>query len=210
LSDLATDWKVAIVGGETTVNPGGVLLSIALLGTVPKAKCIHRSGAKPGDAIFVTGTLGGSIAGKHLDFEPRIAEGQWLAQHFDLHSMIDLSDGLAGDLKHVLRASGVGAELLTPSIPISREAKLQAKTESAAKPPLLAALTDGEDFELLFTVASRSAVPLLDGWKTRFPRLPLTCIGRITETPGLKLRDHHGVREFRGAGYEHFSSSAKS
>jgi thiamine-monophosphate kinase len=205
LAAIAEQWKVAIVGGETTTNPGGILLSIALLGMVGKAKCIHRSGAKAGDAVFVTGHLGGSLAGKHLDFEPRIHEAHWLATHFHIHSMIDLSDGLAGDIKHILRASNVGAELLTSAVPISRQARLQAKMESSAKPPLLAALTDGEDFELLFTVASRSAVPLLDAWKARFPELPLSCIGKITPTPGLKLRDERGVREFRGGGYEHFS-----
>jgi len=123
----------------------------------------------------------------------------------DVHAMIDVSDGLAGDLRHILHSSGVGAELLSESIPISREAKLKARNESSAKPPLLAALTDGEDFELLFTVASRDAVAVLDAWKKRFPDLPLTCIGRITETPGLKLRDKTGLREIALHGYEHFS-----
>jgi thiamine-monophosphate kinase len=134
-----------------------------------------------------------------------LKEARWLANNFEVHAMIDLSDGLAGDLRHILRASNVGAELLSTSIPISRAAKLQAKTESSAKPPLLAALTDGEDFELLFTVPSRDAVRLLDGWKAQFPDLALTCIGRITETPGLKLRDKQGVKEFVGGGYQHFA-----
>jgi thiamine-monophosphate kinase len=205
LNGLAQEWEVAVVGGETTANPGGMLISVALLGTVPKGRCLHRAGAKAGDAIFVTGELGGSIDGKHLDFEPRIKEAQWLAEHHEIHCMIDLSDGLAGDLKHILRASHVGAELMTSSIPISRSAKLQSRTESSAKPPLLAALTDGEDFELLFTVASRSAVPVLDGWKAAFPKVRLSCIGRISEGGGLRLVGKDGVREFRGGGFEHFS-----
>ena len=199
LNGLAQEWEVAVVGGETTTNPGGMLISVALLGTVSKGRCLHRAGAKVGDAIFVTGELGGSIDGKHLDFEPRLKEAQWLAEHHEVHCMIDLSDGLAGDLKHILRASHV-VELLTSSIPISRAARLQSKTESSAKPPLLAALTDGEDFELLFTVTSRSAVPLLDGWKAAFPKLRLSCIGRISEGDGLKLVSKEGVREFRGGG----------
>ena len=205
INDLAKRYGVAIVGGETTTNPEHLLISVALLGTVDRAHCIQRAGARAGDAIFVTGQLGGSFAGKHLDFEPRLHEGQWLATHIDIHAMIDISDGLAGDLRHILRASGSGAELLSDSIPISREAKLKARNESSAKPPLLAALTDGEDFELLFTVASSEAVTVLDAWKKQFPELPLTCIGRITEGHGLKLRDKNGLREIALHGYEHFS-----
>jgi thiamine-monophosphate kinase len=204
-NDLAKRHGVAIVGGETTTNPERLLISVALLGTVDRAHCIHRAGARAGDAIFVTGQLGGSLAGKHLDFEPRLREGQWLATHFDIHAMIDISDGLAGDLRHILRSSAAGAELLSDSIPISREAKLKARNESSAKPPLLAALTDGEDFELLFTIASGDAVTVLDAWKKQFPTLPLTCIGRVTEGHGLKLRDKNGLREIALHGYEHFS-----
>jgi len=205
MNTLAERYGVAIAGGETTTNPERLLLSVALLGTVDRAHCIHRAGARTGDAIFVTGQLGGSLAGRHLDFEPRLREGQWLAAHFDIHAMIDISDGLAGDLRHILRASGTGAELLSDSIPISREAKLKARHESSAKPPLLAALTDGEDFELLFTVASSDAVTVLDAWKKQFAELALTCIGRVTEGHGLKLRDKNGLREIALPGYEHFA-----
>ena len=204
MNTLAARHGVSIVGGETTRNPGRLLISIALLGTVGKGKQVLRSGAKPGDAIFVTGKLGGSLAGKHLDFEPRLAEARWLAEHFSLHAMIDLSDGLAGDLRHILAASGVGAELLSAAIPISRAAKLRAKTEAPAQPPLLAALSDGEDFELLFTLASKSAVALLDAWKKQFPDLPLTCIGKILAAPGLTIREKHGVRKLSAQGYDHF------
>jgi thiamine-monophosphate kinase len=203
---LARRYSVAVAGGETTTNPERILISASVVGTVNKARCIRRSGAKSGDAIFVTGQLGGSLAAKHLEFEPRLAEARWLAENFTIHAMIDLSDGLAGDLRHVLCSSNCGAELLSESIPISRAARLQARQESSAKPPLLAALTDGEDFELLFTVASRDAVPLLDAWKKRFPELLLTCIGKITAAPGLKLRDKKGLREFALKGYEHFSA----
>lgn len=206
LNALARQHDVAIAGGETTVNPGGLLLSVALLGTVPRGQCVLRSGARAGDALFVTGELGGSLAtGKHLDFEPRLAEARWLAENFLPHAMIDLSDGLAGDLRHILHASRVGAELLTSAIPISRSAKLASKSESSAKPPLLAALTDGEDFELLFTVASRDAVPLLDAWKKCFPKTKLSCIGKITASEGVTLRDKQGVRPLTAHGYVHFA-----
>lgn len=204
LNALAAEHSVAIVGGETTTNPERVLISIALVGTVEKDKCVLRSGAKAGDAIFVTGTLGGSIRAKHLEFEPRLAEARWLNDHFALHAMIDLSDGLAGDLRHILKASHLGAELLAGAIPISREAKLAARAESSATPPLLAALTDGEDFELLFTISRKDAVPLVDAWKKEFPELLLTCIGKITTEQGLRIRDQHGVRLLNVHGYTHF------
>jgi thiamine-monophosphate kinase len=202
---LARKHDVAIAGGETTTNPERMLISVALIGQVPRGKAPLRSGAEPGDAIFVTGELGGSLAARHLEFEPRLAEGRWLAEHFSIHAMIDLSDGLAGDLRHVLKASRAGAELLTTSIPISRAAKSASKAESPAKPPLLAALTDGEDFELLFTVASRDAVPLLDAWKKQFPKIPLTCIGKVTAGEGITLRDKSGTRPLTAHGYEHFA-----
>jgi thiamine-monophosphate kinase len=202
---LARRHDVAIVGGETTTNPERMLISVALLGWVPRGKGVLRSGAEPGDAIFVTGELGGSLAGKHLEFEPRLVEARWLAKTFQVHSMLDISDGLAGDLRHLLSASRVGAELLSSAIPISREAKRTGKAEGSAKPPLLAALTDGEDFELLFTIAGRDAVPLLDGWKKQFPDVPLSCIGKITPGEGITLRDKNGVRPLTAHGYAHFS-----
>jgi thiamine-monophosphate kinase len=205
LSDLARRHGVAVVGGETTSNPERLLLSLAVIGQVLRNQCVFRSGAKNGDALFVTGELGGSLCGRHLEFEPRLAEAQWLVQHFKIHAMIDVSDGLAGDLRHLIERSGVGAEILARSIPISRAAKLKAKSESSAKPPLLAALTDGEDFELLFSVAGRDAVPLLDQWKAQFPGARLSCIGKINAAPGLKIRDQNGVRPLEAHGYVHFS-----
>ncbi len=205
LNALARKQGVAIVGGETTTNPAGVLLSVALIGFVPRGKLLLRSGAKVGDAIFVTGELGGSITGRHLEFEPRLAEARWLAEHFSIHAMMDVSDGLAGDLRHILHASRCGAELLKSAIPISRAAKEIFKRGDAAKPAIIAALTDGEDFELLFTVASKCAVPLLDAWKKQFPKLKLSCIGKIIAGEGLKLRDATGVRPLTTQGYVHFS-----
>jgi thiamine-monophosphate kinase len=205
LNALAEKNGVAIVGGETTTNPGRILISIALLGAIPRGKQILRGGAKVGDAIFVTGELGGSLAGKHLQFEPRLAEARWLAEHFSIHAMIDLSDGLAGDLPHILKASGVGAELLKSSIPISREAKLAARKSSSAKPAFAAALTDGEDFELLFTVAGKDAVNLLDAWKKQFPKLRLSCIGKIVAGDGILIRDKGGSHKLNAHGYVHFA-----
>ena len=203
MNRLAERCHVAIAGGETTTNPERIFISISMIGTAPRGKAVLRSGAKPGDAIFVTGELGGSISGKHLDFEPRLAEGRWLTEHFKIHAMMDISDGLAGDLRHILKASHAGAELLAKAIPISRAAKAAAKFESSAKPALLAALTDGEDFELLFTAASKDAVPLLDAWKIQFPDTRLSCIGKITASEGITLRDKDGLRPLTVHGYTH-------
>ncbi len=204
LRALAKRHRVALVGGETTTSPGPVWLSLAVLGTAARGRCPLRADAKPGDALFVTGDLGGSLAGRHLDFEPRLAEARWLVEHCPVHAMIDLSDGLAGDLRRVLRASAVGAELRAESIPISPAARRAARVSSAAKPPLIAALTDGEDYELLFTMAGREAVPLLDAWKRAFPNVRLTCIGKITAAPGLTLIDDQGRRPLTADGYVHF------
>ena len=204
LNALAERHGVAIVGGETTTNPERILISIALVGFVPRGRVLLRSGAKVRDAIFVTGELGGSLAGRHLEFDPRLTEARWLAENFSIHALIDLSDGLAGDLRHLLKASGVGAELLKPAIPVSRAARLAAKSGDAAKPALVAALTDGEDFELLFTVASKDAVSLLDKWKQNFPKLKLSCIGKIVAGEGIRLRDKTGVQTLAAHGYVHF------
>ncbi len=205
MNRLAARYGVAIVGGETVASPERLLLSVALIGTVPKERCVLRSGAKAGDALFVTGMLGGSLAGRHLEFEPRLAEAHWLVEHFSVHAMIDLSDGLAGDLRRLVTASKVGAELLASAVPISRAARAGAKARPSGKTALEAALTDGEDFELLFTVPSKNAVPLLDAWKQAFPATPLTCIGKITATPGLVLRTKEGVRPLTQDGYVHFA-----
>ncbi|SPE50082.1 Thiamine-monophosphate kinase [Verrucomicrobia bacterium] len=205
IRELAQRHGVALVGGETTTNPERTLLSVAMLGWVARGQMVLRSGAQAGDALFVTGELGGSLARKHLEFEPRLAEARWLAEHFAVHAMIDLSDGLAGDLRHLLQASRVGAELLASAIPISRAARRSAKAQTSSKPPLAAALSDGEDFELLFTVASRDAVPLLDAWKKGFPKLALSCIGKITSTEGLTIRDKQGCRPLTAHGYVHFT-----
>lgn len=218
LNALARRHGVGIVGGETTANPEGLFLSIALLGWVEAGRCPLRSGARVGDAVFVTGELGGSlVSGKHLDFEPRLEEARWLAGRCEIHSLIDLSDGLATDLPHILRASGVGAELLAEAIPISRAARAAGAAAEAGwgevagavarRAPLVAALADGEDFELLFTVAAGEAVPLLDAWEEWFPGLRLSCIGRITPGSGVAIRDRSGVRPMELHGYVHFEKS---
>ena len=205
IKERAAQFQTDIVGGETTANQGSLMISVSLLGTVARSKCVYRKGSQSGDALFVSGELGGSIAEHHLDFLPRIEEARWLAEHFDIHAMIDLSDGLASDLKHILDVSGCGATLLKTALPIRQAARLRAKTRTSEKPPVVAALTDGEDYELLFTVASKEAVSVLDGWKRKFPDTQLTCIGKITEEPGLYFQEKEGNQAITLHGYEHFS-----
>ena len=191
LSKAAQRFGVSIVGGETSRSPGPLFLSIALTGSVERRHCVLRSGGKPGDAIFVTGRLGGSFgSGKHLDFIPRVAEARWLAEHFRLHSMMDLSDGAASDLPRLATASGCGFELWEDKLPRVRGCTVQQ------------ALGDGEDFELLFTLSPRDAERLTTAWKRQFPKLSLTQIGVLTESkignqkskivPGF---DHFGGRK---------------
>ena len=199
LKKCAENHNVNIVGGETTTM-ANFTLSVSLLGTAEKA--ITRSGSIPGDAIFVTGELGGSITKHHLQFQPRIKQGQWLARNFDIHAMIDLSDGLASDLRCLLN-SEIGAEIHTNSLPVSKAARQLAQNNPSGKTPILAALTDGEDYELLFSLPPKFAVSLHDAWKKTFPELSLKCIGRITEEPGIILKDNKGRHSLNVHGYDH-------
>jgi len=203
LSDCAREHHVNIVGGETT-SLSQLTLSISLIGKASKP--ILRTGSAVGDAIFVSGELGGSLAGHHLNFTPRLKEARWLSDQDIVHAMIDLSDGLATDLRHLL-SDQTGAELLTRALPIRRAAKERARDNPSGKTALLAALTDGEDYELLFTVSSKDAVPLLDGWKSAFPETPLHCIGKIADQPGIALRDDKGVKPLTLHGYDHLEQS---
>ena len=194
--------RVTGKGAKTRVVPVGS----KALDAIRRWLELRAGMVEPGqDALFVTGELGGSRAGHHLDFEPRLVEARWLAEHFPIHAMMDLSDGIAGDLPHILAASGgPGAELLASAIPIRREARIAARSGSLAKPAMLAALTDGEDFELLMAVPSTHAVALLDAWKSTFPTTRVTCIGKVTREPGLRLREKDGVRRLSAHGYDHF------
>ena len=205
MSALAKRHAVSLVGGETVPNPDRLFIGVSLVGEVARDKCILRSGASVGDGVWVTGELGGSIAAHLLEFTPRLAEARWLAAHYQPSAMFDLSDGLAGDLGHLLaEANDAGAELLESALPIRHEARLRARESEAAKSSLLAALTDGEDYELCFTLGQGQAVVLLDQFKKEFPDTPLSCIGKIVARPGLKIRQKVGIMEIATRGYVHF------
>jgi len=177
----------SIVGGETVSVPRGTakMISISATGRIGKAQVKSRSGAQIGDLIYVTGKLGGSLAGKHLDFDPRLSEGQWLGRQQAVSAMMDLSDGLAADLPRLARCSKVGFQLNRESIPLMEGSTLEE------------ALNDGEDYELLFTVDSQAQKLLQEGWKERFSDLELSSIGVICE---------EGRGDTLEGGWEHFSS----
>lgn len=170
LGKAAKRFGVGIVGGETS-RAKQCAVAVSLVGRVETGRLLTRSGGKPGDLLFVTGTLGGSIGGKHLDFTPRIAEGRWLGAHGSIRAMMDLSDGLATDLPRLAAASKCGFEIDNSALPKTRGCDVER------------ALTDGEDYELLMAVAPLQADRLTRAWKDMFPKLKLTEIGRLTE-PG--------------------------
>lgn len=149
LLELAAEFDIAVLGGDTNIWDGPLVINVAVTGETTENGAILRSGALPGDAIYVTGPLGGSFSGHHLDFTPRVREALKLNELATINAMIDISDGLASDLRHVLKASGVGAILVEDAIPVSAAAR----AISGEKSPLEHALGDGEDFELLFTVS---------------------------------------------------------
>lgn len=197
LHRLAEEFDVALAGGDTNTWDGPLVISITVLGEPTGSGPVLRSGAQAGDWIMATGSFGGSIAGRHLDFTPRVHEAQALHQAVTLHAMIDVSDGLAADLGHILEESRVGAILDEQSIPVS-EAAIAARD---GREPLDHALGDGEDFELLFTVSPDDGRRLL----ANPPCVtPLTRLGEITLGSGCQLRTHDGkLKPLPGLGWKH-------
>lgn len=194
---LADEFDVAVAGGDTNIWDGPLVASITVLGETTGRGPVTRGGARPGDWIFVTGGLGGSLAGHHLTFTPRVLEAQKLHAAVELRAMIDLSDGLASDLRHILEASQVGAVLAADAIPITDAAR----AASDGRTPLEHALGDGEDFELLFTVSPEDGLKLLDSPPVA---CPLTHIGEIRQEPGCELVRSDGRREpLPSLGWEH-------
>ncbi|MCP4847415.1 MAG: thiamine-phosphate kinase [Verrucomicrobiaceae bacterium] len=186
LTRAAQQHDIAIVGGETACPPGNgtAMVSVALTGIVGTSHCCLRSGGKPGDVLFVTGKLGGSLKGHHLRFEPRVAQAAWLACNFKPRAMMDLSDGLAADLPRLADASGCGYRIDVNALPCRRGC-------STAQ-----ALNDGEDYELLFALPPRHAENLALKWGKRFPKLPLSRIGTLTKPGILEPRLAGGWQHF--------------
>jgi len=185
---LAREFRTIIVGGDTNSWDGPVVINVAIVGEVPSGEAITRCGAKSGDWIFVTGSLGGSITGHHLNFTPRVNEALALREACHLTSMIDVSDGLVADLYHILEESNAGAILDATSLPISDAAAAAAVDDD--RTPLEHALGDGEDFELLFTV------PPEDGQRLASSNplaISLSHIGEIVDGDSCRLREESGT-----------------
>jgi len=184
---LAEKYNLAIAGGDTNSWDGPLAIAITALGQVTTDGPLRRDRARPGDRILVTGSFGGSILGRHFDFEPRIDEALLLNGRYRLHAGIDVSDGLSIDLAHLADESGRGAVLRTDDIPIAADARRM--TEGT---PLEHALSDGEDFELILAVEPDVARRMLAEQPLS---VPLTDIGRFVAEPGLWQEDAQGRRE---------------
>jgi len=212
LLKLAGVFQVSLAGGDTAESPDGILADIVVLGSVPKEKAILRSGARPGDLIYVSGELGGSAAvvwrmranpkrklnprdfPRHFFPEPRLEVGRALREKGLASAMIDISDGLSTDLAHICEESMVGAELQAEAVPVATIGKPARKVDPHF------ALHGGEDYELLFTAPRGKRVP------ARIAGVPITHIGHITRGKQIFLMNQEGVGyELVPQGWEHFA-----
>ncbi len=189
---LAEKYSVAIAGGDTNSWDGPLAIAITAIGEPTDRGPLLRSGARPGDRILVTGEFGGSILGKHLDFDPRVLEALLLHERFQIHAGMDCSDGLSLDLSRMATASGCGALLELDRVPVSTDARALADRRASAATALDHALGDGEDFELILAVDSASAAKIID--EQPLAPLRVTDIGQFIAESGLwRLVD--GVRQ---------------
>jgi thiamine-monophosphate kinase len=200
LAAAARRFGVSIVGGDVAQEDGSLGAFLTLFGEAAGPRVVPRAGARRADWIYVTGTLGGSLLGRHWRFTPRLAEGAWLAGRPEVRAMMDVSDGLAKDLL-ALTPPGTQAALEPAAIPVSADARRQARR--SGRPPLEHALCDGEDYELVFAVAVRADRARVErAWRRAFPRLRLTCIGRFVPTGeiaagSVPLESLHGYEHLR-------------
>ncbi len=191
LAACARIYRVPIVGGDIAQADGVVAASLTLLGEAAGPRAVTRTGARVGDWIYVTGRLGGSLrSGHHFSFTPRLAEGAWLARRPEVRAMMDLSDGLAKDLR-ALTPARAAPSIEASALPRRRGADLRA------------ALADGEDYELLFALAADAdRAAFARAWQRAFPRTPLAAIGRFARvgrlpTDAVDLRAFHGYEHLR-------------
>jgi thiamine-monophosphate kinase len=186
MGDCLRKYRCVLAGGETSSVPAGsaCVISISATGTVRRTDVVLRSTGNPGDVLLVTGTLGGSIKGKHLNFTPRLDETSWLVNHYKPTAMMDVSDGLAKDLPRLGSASRCGFVLERGALPVSEGSTVEQ------------ALGDGEDFEILFSMEPSRVQELIHAWKSKFPDVRLSAIGKLVEP---------GEGERLNGGWDHFS-----
>jgi thiamine-monophosphate kinase len=194
---VADAFDTALVGGDTNTWDEGLVVSVTLLGQPTPPGPVRRAGARPGDWLLVTGPLGGSLLGKHLDFTPRVREAMLLQQSAGLHAMIDISDGLAADAYHLCEESGCGAVLRAEAVPVS--AATAQMTDG--RPPLAHALSDGEDFELALAVSAEDGRRLV---KTQpIPGITLVHVGEFSADRQYLLEENGRRRPLEPRGFEH-------
>jgi thiamine-monophosphate kinase len=196
LRRAASRFEVSIVGGETSNTSGPIAISVSVIGFVEKSQAASRRGGRLGDDLFVTGRLGGALRQKHLKFIPRIVESRWLTKNFSIHAMMDLSDGLGADLPRLARASKVGFDIELENLPVARGATIDN------------AISEGEDYELLFAASARERNRLEREWRRNFPKLPLTRIGSLNrKSPVTDAKQRPGfpiANRKLSLGYAHF------
>ena len=199
LLPLAAEFNCLVVGGDTNSHDGPLVISVTAFGQPTPAGVWTRSGAVPGDHLIITGNLGGSLLGKHLDFTPRVHEALVLAERYDVHAAMDISDGLAIDLARMMRESGCGATVdagyLHPSADVAEASRA---SERSMREHML---SDGEDFELLLAVPPETAIAMLHEQPLN---VQLTGIGTVTSESDLILIDEQGARHpLEPIGYQH-------
>ena len=199
IESLTDQFNFTLAGGDTNSWNGPFAINVCLTGTPMGERLVLRSGAKPGDRLFVTGPLGGSLQfGRHLTFEPRLKLAEWLTEHANVNAMMDLSDGLSMDLSRMMEASRTGAVIHSESIPIHSEVPSNTSPEKR----LSSALSDGEDFELLFSIADPDATALIE--KATQSNIVFHDVGRVTADSRLQLLSSDGTsRPMKLAGWQH-------
>lgn len=198
LFNVAREYSVTIAGGDTNSWSGGLVINVTVQGVVHRGQAILRSGARPGDWLFVTGALGGSLpSGRHFRFEPRIRESQILSKHFQPTAMLDISDGLASDIHHLAKQSQVGFVVDSAQLPIHDDVDKSLDAYERLKH----ALNDGEDFELLFTLPAEVGERLI--LESREYGLKVTRIGTCTREKHLLLNDGNNTIPLPAGGWNH-------
>ena len=196
--DLACQFETDVVGGDTNVWDGGLVVCVTILGELLHGPAWRRDGALVDDAIVVTGQLGGSLLGHHHSFTPRVREAEYLRQHYRINAGIDISDGLGLDLSRMMAASRVGAHVDMEAIPIADAARERAsRTGSSAR---MHAWSDGEDFELLLALPPDDAHRMCQDRKLN---CSATIIGRVVAEQGMWETTSEETKRLTPNGYEH-------